>query len=143
MTLDLGPLSYHELDLNLEDDAHKVQTDLIKLRHWSADNNMMFNNMKFECLQSGYDYDLKELYNYITPDMEHIITVKDTVKDLGVWMSNEGNFHFHIQKVITKVKQCVGWIWQLFMTNNPDFRKFMWRSYISGLIDYNSQICHN
>lgn len=65
---------------------------------------MLFNNLKFECLQTGNDFELKEQYNYLTPDMDHIISVKDNVKDLGVWMSSEGNFNFHIQKVISKVK---------------------------------------
>ena len=30
--------------------------------------------------------------------MDHIITVKENVNDLGVWMSAEGNFNKHIQK---------------------------------------------
>ena len=128
------------LSIGNVEDAFKVQNDLIKLGHWSNDKNMLFNNLKFECIQTEFDYELKEQYNYITPDQNHIITIKESVKDLGVWMSNDGNFNLHIQKVISKVKQRVGWIRRSFMTNNPVFMKFMWRSYISGILDYNSQI---
>ena len=85
----------------------------------------MFNNWKFECLKSGCDQELKDQYNYITPDMNFIITVKDNIKDLGVWMSSNGNFDFHIKNVISKVKQGIGWIRRSFMTNNPHIRKFM------------------
>ena len=80
------------------DDAIKVQNDLIKLGQWSHDKNMLFNNLKFECIQTGFNHELKEQYNYITPDMNHIITTKESVKDLVVWMSNEANFDVHIQK---------------------------------------------
>ena len=34
-------------------DAMKVQDDLAKLGEWSDDINMAFNNLKFECLQTG------------------------------------------------------------------------------------------
>ena len=72
--------------------------------------------------------------------MDHIIESKDNIKDLGIWMSSSGDFSFHISKVISKVKQRIGWIQRSFRTNNIEFIKFMWRTYISGLLDYNSQI---
>ena len=65
---------------------------------------------------------------------------KDNIKDLGIWMSSTGEFSYHISKVISKVKQRIGWIQRSFRTNNIDFKKFMWRTYIAGLLDYNSQI---
>ena len=88
-----------------EEDAIIVQSDLDKLGKWSEDKNMLVNNLKFECLQTGLNLELKTQYNYLTPDMYHIITLKDNMKDLGVWMSADGNFSYHILKVISKVKQ--------------------------------------
>ena len=102
--------------IGCEEDAMMVQSDLDKLGKWSDDMNMMFNTLKFECLQSGMNMELRSQYNYLTPDLDHIITVKENVKDLGVWMSADGNFNYHIQKVITKVKQRVGWIQRSFRT---------------------------
>ena len=77
--------------------------------------------------------------------MDHIITIKDNVKDLGVWMSADRNFSYHIQKVISKVKQRIGWIQQSFRTKNPEFRKFMWRNYVSGLLGvlWTNVRCHH
>ena len=34
----------------------------------------------------------------------------------------------------------MGWINRSFRTNNVVLRKFLWRNYIAGLLDYNSQI---
>ena len=79
-------------------------------------------------------------YNYMTPNLDYIIEVKDNVKDLGVWMSFSGNFDFHITKTITKVKQRIGWIQCSFKNNDIEFRKFLWKNYIAGVLDYNSQI---
>ena len=55
-------------------------------------------------------------------------------------MSSHGNFDFHITKTIAKVRQRMGWIGRAFRTNNISFKKFMWQNYISGLLDYNSQL---
>ena len=41
------------------DDTLKVQEDIIKLGEWSDDINMAFNTLKFECLQSGFNENLK------------------------------------------------------------------------------------
>ena len=86
---------------------------------------MKFNSAKFECLKSGYNFDWKNEYDYITPDCDHIIESKDNIKDLGIWMSSTGEFSYHISKVISKVKQRIGWIQRSFRTNNIDFEKFM------------------
>ena len=112
----------------------KVQDDLAKLGEWSDNINMAFNNLKFECLQIGYNENLKTEYNYMTPNLDYIIEVKDNVKDLGVWMSFSGNFDFHITKTITKVKQRIGWIQCSFKNNDIEFRKFLWKKlYCRGL----------
>ena len=115
------------------DDAWKVQNDLRVIGAWSDITNMKFNSGKFECLKTGYNQDLKMEYEYITPDMDHIIESKDNIKDLGIWMSSTGDFSFHISKVISKVKQRIGWVQRSFRTNSIEFKKFMWRTYIENL----------
>ena len=84
--------------------------------------NMKINSGKFKCLKSGYNQDLKLEYDYITPDMDHIIESKDNIKDLGIWMSSSGDFSYHISKVISKVKQRIGWIQRSFRTNTIEFK---------------------
>ena len=60
-------------------------------------------------LKTGFNQDLKYEYDYLTPDMELTIENKDHIKDLGIWMSSSGDFSFHITKVISKVRQRIGW----------------------------------
>lgn len=128
------------LEISSSEDAIKVQEDLHKHGTWSEDVNMVFNNLKFECLQSGFKEYLKVEYNYLTPNLERTIEVKDTVRDLGIWMSSHGDFDCHITKTIAKVRQRMGWISRSFKTNKIESKKFIWRNYITGLLDYNSQI---
>ena len=42
-----------DLTIRSASDAMKVQDDLAKLGEWSDNINMAFNNLKFECLQTG------------------------------------------------------------------------------------------
>ena len=98
------------LSIGSVSDAIKVQNDLHKLGDWSDEVNMSFNNLKFECLKYGFREELKFEYNYLTPNLDNIIEVKDNVKYLGVWMSCNGNFDYHISKTIVKVRQRIGWI---------------------------------
>jgi len=55
-------------------------------------------------------------------------------------MSHNGEFEFHISQVIKKVKQRCGWLHRSFTMNNIKFRRFMWRTYVLGIIDYGSQL---
>ena len=121
-------------------DAEVIQSDLSILGVWSESVNMSFNNLKFECVKSRFNEFLKKEYNYMTPDMSEVIEEKESIRDLGVILSSNGEFNDHLAKVITKVKQRMGWIHRSFLTNNIDFRRFMWKTYISGIIDYCSQI---
>ena len=131
----------HEgMAVSKEEDAWRIQNDLIEIGRWSNLTNMIFNCGKFECLKTGFNLELKTKYDYLTPDLELTIENKDNIKDLGIWMSSSGDFSYHISKVISKVRQRIGWINRSFRTNDVDFKKFMWRTYISGLLDYNSQL---
>ena len=42
--------------------------------------------------------------------------------------------------ITSKVKRRIKWILRTFQTNTAEFGKFMWKSYIQGLLDYGSQI---
>ena len=76
----------------------------------------------------------------MTPDYTQPIDEFDTLRDLGVIMSSQGGFQAHISHLISKVKQKMGWIHRTFITNNVEFRRFMWINYIRSNIDYASQL---
>ena len=64
-------------------DASALQTDLEAVYEWAVDNNMSFNNLKFELLRRGPDTTLKACTNYTAPDGS-IISEKEHAKDLGL-----------------------------------------------------------
>ena len=59
-------------------DASSLQTDLEKVYQWAENNNMLYNNKKFEALRYGPDQVLKATTNYTAPDGS-IIPEKDHV----------------------------------------------------------------
>ena len=63
-----------------EEDLENFQEDLEKLYSWAKDNNMAFNGSKFEVLRYGYNEDLKHSTNYLTPEAEDVIDVKNVLR---------------------------------------------------------------
>ena len=96
-----------------EEDVEHLQTDLDKIYSWAENNNMLFNNKKFELLRYGPDQDIKFSTFYLSADDE-IIEEKENLRDLGVIVNNKGNFDDHIANVCAKVKQKAGWILRTF-----------------------------
>ena len=123
-----------------ENDALNLQNDLETLYQWSDKNNMAFNGSKFECLKMGTNMDLKLEYNYTTPDNDNAIEDVTSLRDLGIIVSDSGDYKDHIQKIVTKCKQRNGWISRAFTNKSVDFRRFMWRTYVQSLLDYGSQV---
>ena len=50
-----------------EEDAWKIQMDLVEIGCWSDVTNMKFNCGKFECLKTGFNQELKYEYDYLIP----------------------------------------------------------------------------
>ena len=123
-----------------ENDAEKLQSDLVKLNKWTTTFGMTFNSDKFQCLKSGPNFEIKTQYTYFSPDLESPIEDKDIVKDLGIYLSSDGLFNNHIKEIVKKVRKRCGWIHRAFNMNNVTFRRFLWRTYVIGIIDYGSQL---
>ena len=123
-----------------EEDAAGVQEDLDVIYSWQCSSNMCFNCDKFEVIQITVNEELKGNYNYLTPSQEALIERKSSVKDLGVIMSESGDFEEHIKSVITKVRRLMSWVKRCFVSRSPVFMKFIWRTYIQPHLDYASQL---
>ena len=126
--------------INKEEDLEEFQDDLEKLYKWAEENNMAFNGTKFELLRYGYNEELKTLSNYLTPEAENVIDVKDVLRDLGVIMNDKATFSDHIDKVCAQVNQKASWILRTFQCRRTSFLKQMWKSLIQGHVDYCSQL---
>ena len=75
---------------------------------------MVFNATKFEGLKHGKNEELKNQYEYITPDCENLIDRKESLKDLGIIVNEKSNFEDNKNKVCSIVNQKFGWIMRTF-----------------------------
>ena len=101
---------------------------------------MEFNSDKLECIEHGWDLDLTNEYEYIQLEFAGAVARTDEIRDLGIIFKSNGDFSAHINKVISKVRQLMGWMFRSFNSNTIEFAKFMWKSYIQGLLDYGGQV---
>ena len=93
-----------------EDDVETLQEDLNKLYNWAKTNNMVYNNTKFQVIRYGNNNGLKEDTTYFTEDTGEVIERFETLRDLGVILSEEANFKAHIEHVEKKVRRKIGWV---------------------------------
>ena len=101
---------------------------------------MKFNGNKFQLLRYGTNDDLKNNTVYFTGHMEEVIEQFSSIRDLGVIMADDGKFDQHIEKVVKKVRQKIGWILRTFYTRRTDILKQLWKSLMQCHIDYCSQL---
>ena len=126
-------------NIKTEDDVENLQNDLDKIYSWAEQNNMLFNNGKFELLRYGQDEDIKAATFYLSADNE-IIEEKEHLRDLGVIVNNKGNYDDHITHICAKVKQKSGWILRTFQSRQPFLLKLLWKQLVQPHIDYCSQL---
>ena len=123
-----------------EQDIEILQQELIKLDNWAKENNMDFNKGKFVVMRYGQNEDLKNETEYFSGNYEEIIERKDSVRDLGVQLTDDGAFVEHIEKVCKKVRQKSGWIFRTFYSRDTKFLKQLFKTLIQPHIDYCSQL---
>ena len=120
-------------------DASSLQTDLEKVYQWAEDNNMLYNNKKFEALRYGPDQVLKTTTSYTAPDGS-IIPEKDHVRDLGVQMSADGSFQQHINTMCLSARNMCAWILRTFQSRSEELMMTLWKSLVLPILDYCSQL---
>ena len=126
-------------EINSLTDTLKLQSDLNRIYKWTVDNNMKLNGCKFEHLNYGKDKVLKQYSTYLSNSSTRI-TTKDTVKDLGVLMSNDCKFTNHICNIITRANSIVGWILRTFESREKLLMLTLWKSLVIPHLDYCSQL---
>ena len=120
-------------------DCDKLQCDLHTIFQWSKDNNMAFNNSKFELLCYGPNQVLKDSTSYLRIDGEKI-EEKTHVRDLGVTMSNTATFTEHINKVAESARDMCSWILRTFKSRSKELMLTTWKSLVLPILDYCSQL---
>ena len=72
--------------------------------------------------------------------MDEVIEQFSSLRDLGVILTDDGKFQDHIEKVVKKVRQKIGWILRSFYTRRTDIMKQLWKLLVQCHIDYCSQL---
>ena len=119
--------------------SQTLQNDLNTIYSWQVENNMMFNEDKFEHLRYLHNKTSPNTSTYKGPNGK-IILHKNDVKDLGVLMSSNLTFSAHIDKVYNKVRQMGGWILRTFNSRSKDILVPLWISLVQPHLDYCSQL---
>ena len=123
-----------------EEDVESLQADLNKLYDWAKANNMVYNGTKFQVIRYGSSKEIKEDTDYFTEDTGEPIERFETLRDLGVILSEEANFKAHIQHVEKKVRRQIGWVLRTFYCRSTYFMKTIYKTLIVPHIDYCSQL---
>ena len=93
-------------------DVDHFQTDLFHIYNWAEDNNMVFNNLKFELLRYNTPKSIDG--SFYSDCNDEVISSKNTITDLGVLMSNNGKFTEQVLKVQNSMKNMSCWVLRTF-----------------------------
>ena len=120
-------------------DAEQLQTDLTSLYAWGDQNNMSFNNNKFQHMHYSPGGVSDNVHKFTAPDCSDIDT-KEHIKDLGVILSADGNFTLHIQDVVKRARSQAGWILRTFRTRERLPMLTLYKSLVIPLLEYCCQL---
>ena len=110
----------------------EMQNELSTLYKWAEDNNLTYNEKKFEHLVYGRSC-LKTIYKN-TEDT--VIIQKDTEKDLGIHFSNSTKFTDHITKMVSDAQRLSSYILRTFKTREKDYMVTLLKSLIISKLEY-------
>ena len=94
-------------EISSAEDTHLLQEDIDHVFTWAEDNNMEFNEEKFQLIRYGTNKDIKTQTKYETKSGKEIEQSND-VKDLGVFMSDDLSFESHHQRKINEARRLSG-----------------------------------
>ena len=94
------------------DDCAILQNDLNSIYEWAFGNNMLFNAQKFQYICFNPRTSLS--CNVYTSSSLDIIDYSRHVLDLGIYVSSDCSFEFHITNLNKRTKHLTGWILRTF-----------------------------
>ena len=116
------------------EDKQLMQEDLNSIYDWAKNNKMEFNAKKFEQIVHGSAKNVSvEPYKSSSEDP---ITIKNTVKDLGVFATNDLLFEEHMKKTINSSRVVMGMLLRTFSTREKEPMLRMFNTYIKSKMEY-------
>lgn len=88
------------------DDCEKVQEDIDSICEWASMNGMMLHSGKCEVVRFGRGN--KIVHNYIVNG--ETLKSSSTIKDLGVWFSDNLSFKAHISNIVISAKRILSFV---------------------------------
>ena len=85
--------------------------------------------LNWNCLKVTAPHFTVVIYEYVEPDL-NLINASQTVKDLGVTMSNDCMFDQHIHNVVKRSSQLCGWILRTFQTRRALLMLILFKSIV-------------
>ena len=117
----------------------QLHIDLNSVYDWAHVNNMFFNAQKFNYVSFNGSMTPCGSNVYTNPNME-IISPSMNVLDLGIYMSSDCTFNYHISSLSKKCANLSGWIRRTFYTRDCITMLTLFKSIVLSRLDYGSQL---
>ena len=133
------------------DDCAILQNDLNSIYEWASGNNMFFNAQKFKYICFNPHASLS--CNVYTSSSLDIIDYSRHVLDLGIYVSSDCSFEFHINNnnnnnnclinitnLNKRTKHLTGWILRTFCSRDKLTMLTLFKALVMSRLDYGSQL---
>ena len=124
-------------------DVLELQEDLNSVVQWSADNNMVLHQDKFEYIShsTGEARLLKELpftaeyHQYSTPNGTTLSPI-DRVRDLGIHISSDLSWTPHIDIITDSARKMSSWIHSVFQSREEEPMLTLYKSIVRSRVEF-------
>ena len=120
-------------EINSLRDRELFNEDIIAVTEWAAANKMELNKLKYQLIQYGKNDELKQPYKI---DESTEVMKSDTVKDLGILMSENMQFNEHIVEIKNKAKGVAAWILRLVKSRSEETIMLLYKTYVRPHLEY-------
>ena len=132
------------------DDVKQLQHDLENVIKWSKVNNMQLHENKFEFMQHMLSKDailMKELpfvvYDQLYKTSQgNVMYPVDSVRDLGVKLSNDFSWTPHINQISNRGRQALFWVLSVFKARDHHTMLTLYKSLIRSHLEYCCPLWH-
>ena len=133
------------------EDAEKLQCDINAVLHWAETNNMVLNEGKFQLLchhvhvfAPSVNMRLLQQLPFSACQYERTyslpgnttLTSVDFLQDLGICVTDDFSFQFHISQIARKGNMKVSWILSVFKSRDADAMLTLFKSLVLNILEY-------
>ena len=124
-------------------DQVELQEDIKNVSQWSSNNNMRLHEEKFQLMiyplsKSKLLRELpftSETLSYVT-EAGTTVEPERHVKDLGVWLSADGTWTYHINDIVRRANRIAGWILSVFRCRSQEVLLTLYKALVRPILEY-------